>query len=56
VLGLFIAYQIYRFSYTRSAGLVVLTVFDLLVIFLIWHEYQLIRRNRAERGAVGAPG
>jgi uncharacterized membrane protein len=30
VLGLFIAYQIYRYTYTQSIGLVVLTVFDLL--------------------------
>ena len=45
VLGLFIAYQVYRFSYTHSIGLVLLTVFDLFVMFLIWHEYQLIRRH-----------
>jgi len=45
VLGVFIAYQVYRFSYTHSFGLLVLTAFDLLVIVLIWHEYQLIRRR-----------
>jgi uncharacterized membrane protein len=45
VLGVFIAYQVYRFTYTHSIGLVLLTVFDLFVIFLIWHEYQLIRRH-----------
>ena len=28
-LVLFIAYQIYRFSYTHSPGLIALTVFDL---------------------------
>jgi len=46
VLGLFIVYQAYRFSYTRGVGLVVLTVFDLLVMGLIWHEYRLVRRSR----------
>ena len=28
VLGLFIVYQLYRFSYTHGVGLIVLTVFD----------------------------
>lgn len=46
VLGLFIAYQLYRFSYTGSAGLVILTVFDLVVIVLIWHEYRLVRLHK----------
>ena len=45
VLGLFIAYQLYRFSYTHGAGLIVLTVFDLVVMWLIWHEYGLVRRH-----------
>ena len=46
VLALFIAYQAYRFYYTRSVGLVVLTVFDMIVMVLIWHEYGLMRRHR----------
>ena len=45
VLELFIAYQVYRFTYTQSMGLVVLTVFDLFVMCLVWHEYRLIRRH-----------
>jgi uncharacterized membrane protein len=45
VLAFFIAYQIYRFTYTQSPGLVLLTIFDLLVMYLIWHEYQLVRRH-----------
>lgn len=45
-LSLFIVYQLYRFSYTHSAGLIVLTVFDLFVMVLIWHEYRLVRRHR----------
>jgi uncharacterized membrane protein len=50
VLGLFIGYQIYRFSYTQSLGLVALTVFDLVVIVLIWHEYRLVRRHKVAAG------
>jgi uncharacterized membrane protein len=45
VLILFIAYQSYRFSYTQSAGLIALTVFDVIVMGLIWHEYRLVRRH-----------
>jgi uncharacterized membrane protein len=45
VMSLFIAYQLYRFFYTRSLGLIVLTVFDLIVMVLIWHEYRLLRRH-----------
>ena len=45
VLGLFIAYQLYRYSYTHGLGLIVLTVFDLIVIAFIWHEYRLIRHH-----------
>jgi uncharacterized membrane protein len=44
-LGLFIIYQLYRFSYTNGMGLIALTVFDIFVIGLIWHEYALVRRH-----------
>jgi uncharacterized membrane protein len=47
VLGLFIVYQLYRYSYTNSFGLIVLTVFDLVVMALIWHEYRVMRRHLA---------
>ncbi len=45
VMVAFIAYQIYRYVDTRSPGLIVLTVFDLFVLALIWHEYRLVRRH-----------
>ncbi|MBZ3694804.1 DUF2127 domain-containing protein [Phyllobacterium calauticae] len=47
VLGLFIAYQLYRYSYTQSPALIVLTVFDLFVMLLIWHEYRLVQKHVA---------
>lgn len=47
VLGLFIAYQLYRYAQAPSAVLALLTGFDLLVMLLIWHEYRLLRRLRA---------
>src|SRR6202171_5150876 len=45
VLGLFIAYQLYRFSYTHGVGLIILTVFDVIVMGLIWHEYRLVSHH-----------
>lgn len=47
VMGAFIGYLLYRYSYTQAVGLLVLTVFDLIVIVLIWHEWRLLRRRRS---------
>jgi len=40
LLGVFIAYQIYRLTYRVSLGFVVLTLFDAVVAWLTWREYQ----------------
>jgi uncharacterized membrane protein len=45
ILGLFVVYQLYRFSYTHGLGLLLLSVFDVVVLGLIWHEYRLVRRH-----------
>ncbi|GLS20900.1 hypothetical protein GCM10007874_39170 [Labrys miyagiensis] len=47
VLGLFILYQLYRYSYTGSIGLLVLTAFDVVVMAMIWWEYRLVRHKLA---------
>lgn len=44
-LGLFILYQLYRYSFTHAPGLIVLTAFDLFVMVLVWHEWRLLRRH-----------
>ncbi|MBI1220794.1 MAG: DUF2127 domain-containing protein [Rhodobacteraceae bacterium] len=46
VLGGFIAYQLYRYSYTHAFGLILLTIFDLIVIVLVWHEWRLLRKHQ----------
>jgi uncharacterized membrane protein len=56
VLGLFIAYQLYRFTYSHSIGLVLLTVFDLFVMCLIWHEYRLVRHHLPRNPPTGRVG
>ncbi|GAB0120400.1 DUF2127 domain-containing protein [Acidisoma sp. 7E03] len=43
-LALFMTYQLYSLVVTGSPTMWILTVFDLLVMWLIWHEYKL-RRN-----------
>jgi len=39
-LAAFIVYQCYRYAYTHSIWLILLTVLDVIVAYLIWHEYQ----------------
>lgn len=45
VFGAFIAYQLYRYSYTHDFGLILLSIFDLFVIYLAAHEYRLLRKH-----------
>lgn len=45
VFSAFIAYQLYRYSYTHDIGLILLSVFDLFVIYLAVHEYRLLRKH-----------
>lgn len=40
VFGLFIVYQLYRFTLSHSLWLVMLTVVDVVVIALTWQEYR----------------
>ena len=51
VLTLFIAYQLYRFSITHGPGLIALTIFDAIVVGLIWHEYRLMTGASVEARA-----
>ena len=45
VFGAFIAYQLYRYSFTHDISLILLSVFDLFVIALAVHEYRLLRKH-----------
>lgn len=44
VLTIFALYQIYRYIYHPSFFMIMLTVFDLIVIWLIWREYKRIQK------------
>jgi uncharacterized membrane protein len=45
--GGFIAYQLYRYTFTHSLTLIVITVFDAIVLALIWHEWRYRKRAAA---------
>jgi uncharacterized membrane protein len=45
VFGAFIAYQLYRYSFTHELSLILLSIFDLFVIALAVHEYRLLRKH-----------
>jgi len=36
-------YQLYRFSFTQSVCLLLITLVDVIVIALTWHEYKYLR-------------
>jgi uncharacterized membrane protein len=40
VLALFALYQVYRYIYHPSISMIILTIFDLITIWLIWREYR----------------
>ena len=47
VFAAFCVYQIYRYTQTHSGGMIVLTVLDIIVIILTWHEYKYVKSLKA---------
>lgn len=45
VFSLFILYQLYRYSFTHSLSLLLITVLDVFVIGLTWIEYKHLHRT-----------
>ena len=41
----FVIYQLYRYTYTHSTFLILLTIFDIFVIAMTWYEYRIMRRG-----------
>jgi uncharacterized membrane protein len=48
--ALFVAYQFYRYSNTRSPGLLALSVLDVVVILLTWFEYRRLKATAGFHG------
>jgi uncharacterized membrane protein len=47
VFTIFVIYQLHRYTVTHSVSLLVITVIDLVVIGLTWHEYRYLRSRSA---------
>ena len=45
VLALFITYQMVRYLNTHSILLIFLSVFDAVVVWLVWHEYKRLQQK-----------
>ena len=43
----FVAYQMYNFSQDGSVTMILLSVIDIVVIWLIWREYRAVRAHPA---------
>jgi uncharacterized membrane protein len=54
VLLMFIGYQLYRISLDPTAGLIALTVFDVVIVLLTWREYRVQRRIRNDQAGSAA--
>ena len=52
ILLLFIGYQLYRIALSPTAGMIALTIFDLVIVVLTWREYYQQRRNWTQKLAV----
>ena len=44
VLTIFVFYQIYRYIYHPSVFMIILTFFDLVVIWLVWKEFKRLEK------------
>ncbi len=54
VLLVFIGYQLYRIALSPNAGLIALTVFDVVIVALTWREYGQQRRHRTDTADQGS--
>jgi uncharacterized membrane protein len=53
VFALFIAYQLYRYTFSHSVWLLLITALDIIVIALTWHEYRFMRGAPHQAAASG---
>jgi uncharacterized membrane protein len=54
VLLIFIGYQLYRIALQPSAGLVLLTAFDVVIVALTWREYRRQWRKNDDSSGTAA--
>ena len=51
VFTAFMVYQVHRFTNTHSWTLIALSIFDAVIVYLTWKEYQEQRAKRSEKTA-----
>ncbi len=52
--SLFVAYELFRyFEYSHSIWYIVLSVFDMAIIWVIWREYKLVKERKEEMIVTG---
>lgn len=51
VFSTFSVYQVYRYTHTHSVALLLLTVFDVAIVYLTWQEYRMQKAERNARGS-----
>jgi uncharacterized membrane protein len=56
VLLLFIGYQLYRIVLNPTAGLIGLTIFDIVIVALTWREYRQQRRDHHPETTAASAG
>src|SRR5579864_1241907 len=44
IFSAFVVYQLYQFAQSHTLSLIILTIFDVFVILLTWHEYRFIKK------------
>lgn len=49
VLGLFLLYQAYQVIANESFFVIAISIFDLIVMYLIWREWNIVRRHHGAR-------
>ena len=48
-LGAFVLYQLYLLTFGFSSWIAAITVLDIVIIFLVCHEYWVLKRRRSAR-------
>ncbi len=54
VFTIFIIYQVYRFTFTHSIFLILLTFLDVIIIILTWFEYKQLKMQLISAGRTKA--
>lgn len=49
VLALFVVYQVYQIITIHSLIVSAITIFDLVVMYFIWREYQIVKKHHGIR-------